>query len=246
MQPDGEGLPPKLKALFGDLEMRMVRASQDIKFVPPYEEDVKFWEPMGKRIEKQIIQNDRTHVAALIKDMEMLEDAVIALSKDGQGAFAGKLNEWKKSVHGRVDKKTVAQLNSEVKYGKWNYFYKALVCFLGAFLLVMCSWLAPRSLGARICTWIALGIGVIALILMIMGITHRCLIMERSPVGNLYDTIIFIGATGVLVLLLTEVLTRRMVALGTRYLPWGWFVCSLRAATKWGMPRTIWIRWWRC
>ena len=57
-------------------------------------------------------------------------------------------------------------------------------------------------------------LSLVALGLMIAGITHRSIIMERSPIGNLYDTILFIGATGVLVLLLVELLTRRAVSLG--------------------------------
>lgn len=213
MKPEGERMPPQLMALFGDLELRMRRASEDIKFVPPYGDDERLWSPMGKRMER-VIGGDRRHAQALVEDIERLEDAHIALREKGQGTFATKLGEWKKSVHERMDADQVAKLGSEVKYGKWNYFFKALVVFLIAFLFVMFSWLSPRSLGAKICTIIAGVFAVAALGLMIAGIVHRSIIMERSPVGNLYDTILFIGATGVLVLLLTELMTKRMVALG--------------------------------
>jgi ABC-type transport system involved in cytochrome c biogenesis permease subunit len=54
----------------------------------------------------------------------------------------------------------------------------------------------------------------VGLILCIVAIVQRCIIMERPPVGNLYDTIIFIAATTVLLSLIVEVMTRRRFALG--------------------------------
>ena len=36
--------------------------------------------------------------------------------------------------HDRMDPKVVGQLGSEVAYGKWNYFYRALVIFIVAFV----------------------------------------------------------------------------------------------------------------
>ena len=213
MQPRGEKLPPGIMSLINDLELRMRRASEDINILPPYAEDSKEWSPVGKRME-QVFSGNRTHSEQLVSDVEMLEDACIALRDEGQGAFVGKLNIWKKSVHQRLDTATVDKLGSEVGYAKWNYFYRALITFLVAFMFVMISWLAPQSLGARMCTKMAALLAVLALALMIAGITHRSIIMGRSPIGNLYDTILFIGATGVLVLLLVELLTKRAVALG--------------------------------
>ena len=213
MQPQGEKLPAGIMSLFSDLERRMIRASEDIRLLPPYADDSEEWLPVGKRIES-VLTGKRAHADALVSDMEMMEDMCIALRDEGQGAFGKQLNTWKESVHDRMDAKTVSQLESEVVYGKWNYFYRALVAFIIGFVFVMISWLAPRSLGGRICTKIAALIALLALGLMIVGITHRSIIMERSPIGNLYDTILFIGATGVLVLLLVELLTKRAVALG--------------------------------
>ncbi|MBK1830108.1 cytochrome c biogenesis protein CcsA [Verrucomicrobiaceae bacterium R5-34] len=213
MDPTGQKLPPHLRSLFSDLELRMRRSSENINILPPYEEDEKVWLPVGKRIEK-VVSGNREHADELIADMEMLEDATIALREKGQSAFADELNEWKKSVHGRIGKDATSKLSTEVAYAKMDYFFRSLVIFIFAFILIMFGWLAPRSLGAKICNILAAGLAVIALALMIAGITHRCIIMERSPVGNLYDTILFIATTGVLVLLLVELMTRRAVALG--------------------------------
>ncbi len=213
MKPQGEQLPAGIMSLFSDLERRMIRASEDIRLLPPYADDSEEWLPVGKRIES-VLTGKRDHADALVSDMEMMEDMCIALRDDGQAAFGKHLDTWKISVHDRMDTKSVSQLGSEVAYGKWNYFYRALVIFIIGFVFVMMSWLAPRSRGGKLCTTIATLLALLSLALMIAGITHRSIIMERSPIGNLYDTILFIGATGVLVLLLVELLTKRAVALG--------------------------------
>ena len=213
LQPAGEQLPPGIMSLIKDLEVRMLRASEEIHLLPPYAEGSKDWSPIGKRLE-QVFGGDRTHAEALVADIELIEDACIALRDESQPAFAGKLGLWKKSVHERISDHHVGRLGSEVAYTKWNYFYRALIIFIVAFVFVMISWLAPQSRGGRTCNRFAALLALLALGLMIAGITHRSIIMERSPIGNLYDTILFIGATGVLVLLLVELLTRRAVALG--------------------------------
>lgn len=213
MQPRGEQLPPGIMSLIKDLEVRMLRASENIHLLPPYAEDSEEWSPVGKRIEV-VFSGDLTHARELVTDMELLEDACIALRDEGQEAFAVKLSAWKKSVHERLDAATVDRLGSEVGYAQWNYFLRALVIFLVAFVFVMISWLAPQSRGGRVCNKVVAMLALLALVLMIVGITHRSIIMQRSPIGNLYDTILFVGATGVLVLLLVELLTKRAVALG--------------------------------
>lgn len=213
MDPSGRKMPPHLRSLFSDLELRMRRASENINILPAYEKDNDEWTPVGKRIEK-VVGGDRTHVEELLADMKMLENACIALQDKGQIEFADALTTWKTSVHKRIGPDATKKLQTEVLYNKINYFYRALITFLIAFILIMFGWLAPRTLGSRICNWFAMGLGLIALALMSAGITHRCIIMERSPVGNLYDTIIFIAATGVFVLMLVELMTRRAVALG--------------------------------
>jgi ABC-type transport system involved in cytochrome c biogenesis permease subunit len=54
----------------------------------------------------------------------------------------------------------------------------------------------------------------IAVLLCTVAIVQRCIIMQRPPIGNLYDTIIFIGTTGVMLALIVEWFTRRRFALG--------------------------------
>jgi ABC-type transport system involved in cytochrome c biogenesis permease subunit len=48
----------------------------------------------------------------------------------------------------------------------------------------------------------------------VVAIVQRCIIMQRPPVGNLYDTIIFIAAAVVIFAFIIELITRRRFALG--------------------------------
>jgi ABC-type transport system involved in cytochrome c biogenesis permease subunit len=55
---------------------------------------------------------------------------------------------------------------------------------------------------------------VIAVALCVTAIVIRCIIMQRPPVGNLYDTVIFIGTTGVILSLVVEWISRNRFSLG--------------------------------
>ncbi len=116
---------------------------------------------------------------------------------------------------GSMTEKQRKDFNLEVGYNRASWFFVAtFLCFLPAMILIVLSWLAPNSKFGKLLsgiTWIfsSLGLG-----LTIAGITQRALIMHRPPVGNLYDTIIFIAAGVVLIALFTELVTRRKLALG--------------------------------
>ncbi|MEZ5963288.1 MAG: cytochrome c biogenesis protein CcsA [Planctomycetota bacterium] len=99
---------------------------------------------------------------------------------------------------------------TEVNLYRGDYFYRSLLAFGAAFVLVALSWLRPA---ARL-----LGFGVHAatitgLVLLVIGITMRCIILGRPPVLNLYDTILFITAVGVTFAYAMEWLSRRRVAI---------------------------------
>lgn len=106
-------------------------------------------------------------------------------------------------------------LRREISYNKANWFFNAIfLCFLPAMVLVILSWLNPTSMFGRWMGWGTALFSTLGLLFTIIGLTQRSLIMHRPPVGNLYDTIIFIAAGVVLIALLTELLTRRKLALG--------------------------------
>merc|ERR1712023_582946 len=70
------------------------------------------------------------------------------------------------------------------------------------------SWFSPGSRFGRVMLLIAGVFAAVGLILNIYGITLRSIIRDRPPITNLYDTLIFITGTAVLLGLLIEYFTR--------------------------------------
>jgi ABC-type transport system involved in cytochrome c biogenesis permease subunit len=102
----------------------------------------------------------------------------------------------------------------EVSYFKTDYFLNALVWFLLGTLSALAMWGFGSGKAGKILSWATLGFTVIGAVYCVAAIVIRSLIMHRPPVGNLYDTIIFIGATGVIFALLVEWMNRQRFALG--------------------------------
>jgi ABC-type transport system involved in cytochrome c biogenesis permease subunit len=97
----------------------------------------------------------------------------------------------------------------EVTFYKADFFYYALWGFLLAFLLVAVSWAKP----AKILTRGAVASVAVGTVLLVAGITLRCVIRERPPVSTLYETVLFITAVAVIVSMITEYVNRQGIAL---------------------------------
>jgi ABC-type transport system involved in cytochrome c biogenesis permease subunit len=86
--------------------------------------------------------------------------------------------------------------------------------FLTGTLAALAMWTFGKSKAGMVFSWGTLAATVAGLGCCVIAIVQRCLIMHRPPIGNLYDTVIFIAATVVLLSLLLEWFTRRRFALG--------------------------------
>lgn len=98
----------------------------------------------------------------------------------------------------------------EVFFYRIDFFYRALICFVLAFIIACLSWLKPESILPARGTWLMCLLGVI---LLTTGVTLRCIIQGRPPVTTLYETILFITACSVGTALVIESLDRRKIAL---------------------------------
>ncbi|QDU86153.1 Cytochrome c biogenesis protein CcsA [Planctomycetes bacterium Pla163] len=85
----------------------------------------------------------------------------------------------------------------------------SVMAFVLAFVFAAITWLRPRAkLPYRICSvlsWTGLAF-------LIGAIVVRCIIRGRPPVSTLYETVLFVTATGVLLGLVTELIDRRRIA----------------------------------
>jgi len=97
----------------------------------------------------------------------------------------------------------------EVSYYKLDAFTKGLVFYILGFVLVAVSWLWPNVWLKRA----AIAATATGLAFNAAGIVLRCVLLGRPPVLNLYDTILFITAVGVLSSLVIEYINRRGIGL---------------------------------
>lgn len=97
----------------------------------------------------------------------------------------------------------------ELNYHKADYFFWALVCFILGMLLLALSWVAPAGIWgtvSRMACWAVMLLGAGA---GTVGIVIRCLIMERPPITTLYETILFITISSVILGLIVELVSKR-------------------------------------
>jgi ABC-type transport system involved in cytochrome c biogenesis permease subunit len=93
-----------------------------------------------------------------------------------------------------------------------KYLFYAQWLYVLAFVLIAISWLAPQA--RRFHKVLPVAVAVPTLLL-IIGITLRCIIRGRPPVTTLYETILFITAVALVVALIIEWMNRQGIALAT-------------------------------
>lgn len=105
----------------------------------------------------------------------------------------------------------------EVAFYRGEYFWKALIYFAIAFVFSAFVLVKPGSKHWfwRAHWWVSIGLLLIPTGYLIYGIVLRCIIRQRPPITNLYETVLFIAATLVVTALVIEVINRRRIALPT-------------------------------
>jgi len=195
------------------IEQAANSAKFGLNLFPSSNKDDKEWLSAGDRI-FHIFSGLTREPEQSIKDIKLLEETCQAL-KEGEGAFRAKFSAWEASVVERAKARgEYRSIPLEADYFKKNWFIYALVWFLLAVVSSSVMFFAGRSTAGRFAHWGTVGFLILGLVYMIIPITKRSIIMMRPPVGNLYDTIIFICAALVAFGLLVEWMTRKRFVLG--------------------------------
>jgi ABC-type transport system involved in cytochrome c biogenesis permease subunit len=152
--------------------------------------------------------------AAAVADIKALETAVRSVPVS-EKEFRKHFGEFKESVLRRANSRgEYNHIGMEVSYFKQDYFLNALVYFLIGSLCALAMWAFGSGKVGRILSRAALVFTIVGAGYCVTAIVTRCIIMQRPPVGNLYDTVIFIATTGVIFSLLVEWMSRKRFALG--------------------------------
>jgi ABC-type transport system involved in cytochrome c biogenesis permease subunit len=132
-------------------------------------------------------------------------------TRDDPAAFEAELEQLHARTSAMAERRgEYSKVPLEVSFYRWDFFTRALVAFLGSFVLLCASWLLPRA------RWLAKGVGglsLLATVLVVAGVTMRCVLRERPPVSTLYETILFITGSCAIVLLVVEWIQRKGIAL---------------------------------
>ena len=142
---------------------------------------------------------------------QMVDHLQRALAADNQPERESEMQAFQKVVVAAAKSRgEYAKIELETEYLAQSWHYQSVHWFLTAMLVVCLGWVWPR---AKWLWWGGMGLTAYALSLLVYDVVLRCLIRGRPPILNLYDTFLFIAATGVLSALVAEWITRRRIAL---------------------------------
>ncbi|MEI6534474.1 MAG: cytochrome c biogenesis protein CcsA [Verrucomicrobiaceae bacterium] len=180
-----------------------------LRIFPPADKMIEVWRGPGS-----IIQSALQGEEVTADDFDNLSHyGELAVTTD-DAAFKTKLNavhdHFTKTAHARGES---GHVTLEVSYHKADYFYNALIYFIMGLLALALSWVAPVGGWGRWCVRICALLMIVGEAYAVTGIVTRCIIMGRPPITTLYETILFITTTSVLLGLLAEWMTRKGLAL---------------------------------
>ena len=97
-------------------------------------------------------------------------------------------------------------------YDTASPFYLATAMYVFSLVFVLISWAGVAWKGWRVSTGrLAIGLLLLGLLIHVVGIVLRVYISGRPPVTNLYSSVIFVTAAGILIAILLELITRMSI-----------------------------------
>ncbi len=210
----GQAINPQFRALLQQVLDVSNFSKYGLFLLPPDKSDEK-WRSGG-----ETIMSAMTGSSA---DLQLAVSDIVLLENLGRSVSSGKFDKdfrkamvaLKKETNNRAEDLGESKfLKLEASYYRMDFFLNAMVLFLLGTLTAMAMWTFGRSLVGNVLSWGTLALTAIGLGYCLVAIVIRCIIMQRPPVGNLYDTIIFIAAAMVGLTLIVELLTRYRFALG--------------------------------
>ena len=170
------------------------------------------WHGFGAVIDTALRGRDGGNNVPILTDLQTAVAAKDAAGKPAQpAARAAALQSWHERVVAAASARgEFAKVDLEAYYYRAAWHYQSIHWFLLGFVLATVCWLMPRN---KLLWWASLVATTVGLGMLSYDITLRCLITERPPIKNLYDTFLFIAAVGVLTSIVAELIMPRRIAL---------------------------------
>jgi len=208
-----------LKQKHGDLDAKNL-SSYFRDYVPIYKAYMGSLPPVQqmKEVHYDADGNEITVIErfpeGLIDEVKALENLQTSLnSKDSGQQLAGILS-FKAKYADHIDfGQEGGSIPGEIALNKMSYFNNgiAILLFAGILMIAMCLTLGTRA--GKILYWLVFSLVTLACLFTVAGIVHRSIIMDRSPIGTLYDTMPFIVGSGLILLLLIEWIHKKSIML---------------------------------
>ncbi len=212
-QADGKALDPRIE----DLLQQVFDAANFSKFglfiLPPANPKQPIWLSAGNAI-YNTLSDTKSDAPLAVADVKMLESLARSVTED-EATFRTELTKVRDALAARATSRgEYTHVALEATYYRKAWFLSALVFFIIGSLSALAMWTVGKGKAGRILTWTTFAATLTGLIYCIVAIVVRCIIMQRPPVGNLYDTIVFIATIVIIISLLIEWMTHRRFALG--------------------------------
>ena len=174
--------------------------------IPPSDPENTDWYTPGMMVDQMFDNPYAEEEIAILRSLENTVDKV-----ESKLAFKQEVQ----TLHGLLEKQTTARgeyskIPMEVSFYKAQWIYRAQIMFGFSFILVALSWLSLNNKWLNRATVVAV---VIPLLMLVTAITLRCIIRARPPISTLYETVLFITATCVIVGLFIEFINRQKIGI---------------------------------
>jgi ABC-type transport system involved in cytochrome c biogenesis permease subunit len=209
-----------LKKLVGEIEVATRRSYALAIFPPsaPLSQETE-WMSVGPSPFRETARSHPTDLTtASFQGQEPLAQQIVLLSiLEDMTQSTGKLDVFKAKLRLLHDglrdlaqaRGEYAKIPLEVSFYKGDFFYRALLLFVFAFVVSAFSWTRPES---KILFRGSLALTALGALLVVTGIVLRCIIRSRPPVSTLYETILFITGVACVSCLVVEYLNRQRIA----------------------------------
>ncbi len=175
-----------------------------VGLVGPEEGEGDVWIPIGAALER-VIKGQKGPVVDMITSLQKATNAKLLSDRE-----AALLAYKAASIAAAGSHYNQVQIERETNYYHSSWHYQAIHWFLFSFLLAAITWMMPRS---KLMWWASMVVSIAALGMLSYDLTLRCYITGHPPIKNLYDTFLFIAWVSVLLLLATEFVIPRRMAL---------------------------------
>jgi len=213
-QSESGELSPEILEFWHGFEELALKSGAFFTIIPPYtEEQDGQWTSFGSEL-KLCLEKEHTEPQKFINQVKLAQNITDCVATGDPEKTKQAFLIWNSHIGESLPADAIATRDSEISYAHHNYFFKALIILFPALLLVLISWIVSAR---RISSFLRYGIIIltsISCLYVLIGITHRCILMQRPPIGNLFDTIIFIAGLSLFVLILIEFITKRSISIG--------------------------------